>query len=70
VIVGREPSNYPRVELLWNHTNRTTMTCTRNFPERFYDQMQYASGIVQAFTYNFIEDVVDFFAQQLNDALK
>jgi hypothetical protein len=36
----------------------------------FYDQMQYASGIVHAFTYNFIEDVVDFFAQLLNEALK
>jgi hypothetical protein len=36
----------------------------------FYDQMQYAAGIMHVFTYNFIEDVVDFFAQLLNEALK
>ena len=36
----------------------------------FYDQMQYATGIMHVFTYNFIDDVVDFFAQLLNEALK
>lgn len=36
----------------------------------FYDQMQYATGIVHVFTYNFIDDVVDFFAQLINEALK
>jgi hypothetical protein len=36
----------------------------------FYDQMQYATGITHVFTYNFIDDVVDFFAQLLNEALK
>jgi hypothetical protein len=35
----------------------------------FYDQMQYATGIMHVFTYNFIDDVVDFFAQLLNEAL-
>jgi len=36
----------------------------------FYDQMQYATGIMHVFTYNFIDDVVDFFAQLLNEAQK
>ena len=36
----------------------------------FYDQMQYATGVMHVFTYTFIEDVVDFFAQLLNEALK
>jgi hypothetical protein len=36
----------------------------------FYDQMQYSTGIMHVFTYNFIDDVVDFFAQLLNEALK
>lgn len=36
----------------------------------FYDQMQYATGIMHVFTYNFIDDVVDFFAQLLNEAVK
>jgi eukaryotic-like serine/threonine-protein kinase len=36
----------------------------------FYDQMQYATGIMHVFTYNFIDDVVDFFAQLLSEALK
>lgn len=36
----------------------------------FYDQMQYATGITHVFTYNFIDDAVDFFAQLLNEALK
>jgi serine/threonine protein kinase len=36
----------------------------------FYDQMQYATGITHVFTYNYIDDVVEFFAQLLNEALK
>ncbi len=36
----------------------------------FYDQMQYATGITHVFTYNFIDDVADFFARLLNEALK
>jgi len=32
--------------------------------------MQYATGIMHAFTYNFIDDVVDFFAQLPHEALK
>jgi hypothetical protein len=36
----------------------------------FYDQMQYATGIMHVFTYSFIDDVVDFFAHLLNEALK
>ena len=27
----------------------------------FYDQIQYATGVMHAFTYNFIDDVADFF---------
>jgi len=27
------------VELLWNHINCTTMTCTRNFPERYISRV-------------------------------
>ena len=34
------------------------------------DQMQYATGTAHAFTYNFVDDVVDFFAQLLNETLK
>lgn len=36
----------------------------------FYDQMQYATGMMHAFTYNFIDDTADYFAQLLNEALK
>ena len=36
----------------------------------FYDQMQYATGMVHAFTYNFVDDVVDYFAQLLHEAPK
>jgi eukaryotic-like serine/threonine-protein kinase len=36
----------------------------------FYDQMRYATGITHVFTYNFIDDVVDFFAQLLHEAVK
>jgi eukaryotic-like serine/threonine-protein kinase len=36
----------------------------------FYDQIQYATGITHAFTYNFIDDVVDYFAQLLLEASK
>jgi eukaryotic-like serine/threonine-protein kinase len=40
------------------------------FPDNdFYDQMKYTAG-VHVFTYNFIDDVVEFFAQLLNEALK
>jgi hypothetical protein len=35
----------------------------------FYEQMQYATG-AHAFTYNFIDDVGDFFAQLLLEACK
>lgn len=36
----------------------------------FYDQMQYSTGIMHVFTYNFTDDVVDFFAHLLNEALR
>lgn len=36
----------------------------------FYDQIRYATGITHAFTYNFIDDVPDFFAQLLLEACK
>jgi hypothetical protein len=36
----------------------------------FYDQIQYATGIVHAFTYNFVDDVADFFAKLLLDACR
>jgi len=36
----------------------------------FYDQIQYATGIMHAFTYTFIDDVGDFFAQLLLEACK
>jgi serine/threonine protein kinase len=36
----------------------------------FYDQMRYAVGTLHAFTYNFIDDVGDFFAQLLLEACK
>lgn len=35
MIVGRKPPNRAALELLWNHTNRTTVTCAGNFPERY-----------------------------------
>ena len=34
MIVEGKPRNHAAVELLRNHTNRTAVTCTRNFPER------------------------------------
>jgi hypothetical protein len=34
----------------------------------FYDQIRYATGITHAFTYNFIDNVTDFFAQLLLEA--
>jgi serine/threonine protein kinase len=36
----------------------------------FYDQIQYATGTLHVFTYNFIDDVPGFFAGLLNDALQ
>ena len=36
----------------------------------FYDQIQYATGIMHVFTYNFSDDVQDFFAQFLLEACK
>ncbi len=36
----------------------------------FYDQMQYATGMMHVFTYNFIDDVVDYFAQLILEACK
>jgi serine/threonine protein kinase len=36
----------------------------------FYDQIRYATGITHAFTYNFIDDVGDLFAQLLLEACK
>jgi eukaryotic-like serine/threonine-protein kinase len=36
----------------------------------FYDQMQYAPGGAHVFTYNFIDDVVEFFANLLFEACK
>lgn len=36
----------------------------------FYDQIRYATGITHVFTYNFIDDVTDFFAQLLFEACK
>lgn len=36
----------------------------------FYDQMRYATGVTHAFTYNFIDNVPDFFAQLLFEACR
>lgn len=36
----------------------------------FYDQIRYATGITHVFTYNFVDDVPDFFAQLLFEACK
>lgn len=36
----------------------------------FYDQIQYATGTLHAFTYTFSNDVIDFFANLLHDACK
>jgi hypothetical protein len=36
----------------------------------FYDQIRYATGIMHAFTYNFIDDLPDFFAQLLLEDCK
>jgi serine/threonine protein kinase len=38
--------------------------------EHFYDQMQFATGGVHVFTYNFVDDVVGFFASLIHDAVK
>jgi hypothetical protein len=36
----------------------------------FYDQMQYATGITHVFTYNFADDVGDYFANLLLEAFR
>ncbi len=36
----------------------------------FYDQIQYSTGMLHAFTYTFSSDVVDFFANLLHEACK
>jgi serine/threonine protein kinase len=36
----------------------------------FYDQIQYSTGMLHAFTYTFSNDVVEFFANLLHEALK
>jgi len=36
----------------------------------FYDQIQYATGMMHAFTYNFTDDAGDFFAQLLLEACR
>ena len=36
----------------------------------FYDQIQYATGMMHAFTYTFIDDVVGFFAALIHEAFK
>ena len=36
----------------------------------FYDQIQYSTGMLHAFTYTFSNDVVDFFANLLHDACR
>jgi hypothetical protein len=36
----------------------------------FYDQIQFATGMMHAFTYNFIDDVVGFFANLVHEACK
>jgi eukaryotic-like serine/threonine-protein kinase len=36
--------------------------------EYFYDQIQYATGMMHVFTYNFVDDVVEFFANLVREA--
>jgi serine/threonine protein kinase len=36
----------------------------------FYDQIQYATGILHVFTYNFSDNVVEFFANLIHEACK
>ena len=36
----------------------------------FYDQIQYATGMMHAFTYTFTDDVVGFFASLVHEACK
>jgi hypothetical protein len=36
----------------------------------FYDQIQYATGTMHAFTYTFSDDVVGFFAALIHEAFK
>lgn len=36
----------------------------------FYDQIQYATGMMHAFTYTFTDDVVGFFASSVHEACK
>jgi serine/threonine protein kinase len=38
--------------------------------EYFYDQIQYATGMLHAFTYNFVDNVVEFFANLVHEACK
>jgi hypothetical protein len=48
---------------------RTTVVPFGFKAEYFYDQIQYATGIMHAFTYNFV-DVVEFFANLVHEACK
>ena len=36
----------------------------------FYDQIQYAAGVLHVYTYSFINDVGDFFATLLSETYK
>lgn len=45
MIVGGEPPNHAIVELLRNYTNRTTVTCARNFPERYISRVLAANPL-------------------------
>jgi eukaryotic-like serine/threonine-protein kinase len=36
----------------------------------FYDQIQYATGVLHVFTYNFVDDVVGFFANLIHEACR
>ncbi len=36
----------------------------------FYDQIQYATGVLHVFTYTFTDDVTGFFADLLHEACK
>ena len=36
----------------------------------FYDQIQYATGMMHAFTYTFTDDVVGFFAALIHETFK
>jgi hypothetical protein len=36
----------------------------------FYDQIQYATGIMHVFTYNFLDSVLDVFANLIHEACK